>query len=187
MIESLTKDNIRACEEELLGLDVKRAEKDMTLAKCVSSQQSGAARKPKLTIHAISDVENVPIFEPDDAARKLCQHLGNIFSARNADIPNDCAEAMLALLQHAPPDLRWNIGLDEFNEILASKRESAPGPDGLPFFLYRSAGGIGVRFLFAADQACLQGAALPVGFGASRTVCSKSFETDAHGHIIRSP
>ena len=35
-IESLTKDNIRAHEEELLGLDINKAEKDKTLAKCVS-------------------------------------------------------------------------------------------------------------------------------------------------------
>ena len=59
------------------------------------------------------------------------QHWGGIFSARNVDIPNGCAEAMLALVHHAPPDLRWNICLDEFEEILASKRESAPRPDGV--------------------------------------------------------
>ena len=57
-----------------------------------------------------------------------------------------CAEAVLSLVQHAPPDLRWNIGLDEFEEILASKSESAPRPDGLPKTLYRSAGGIGPDF-----------------------------------------
>ena len=137
---------MRAYEEELLGVDVNQAEKDMTLAKCVSSQQSWAAKKPKLAIPAISNVDDVPIFEPDGAARRLCQHWGGIFCARNGDVPNDCAEAMLALVQHALPDLRWNMGLDEFEEILASKRESAPGPDGLPKSLYRSAGGVGPDF-----------------------------------------
>ena len=53
--------------------------------------------------------------------------------------------------------------------------------------IYHSAGGIGGNFLFAAHQACLQGAALPVGFGASLTVfIPKSSQTDAHGHTIRS-
>ena len=113
--------------------------------------------------------------------------MGNVFSARNADFPNDRAETTLAFVQPAPPDLRWNIRLDEFEELLASKRESASGPDGLPNSVNRSGGGIGAKILFAAYQACLQGAALPAGFGVSRTVyISKSTEVDAQGRI-RSP
>ena len=57
IIESLTRDNIRAYEEELPGLDVKKAEKDIVLSKCISSQQSWAVKKPKLTIHAISSAD----------------------------------------------------------------------------------------------------------------------------------
>ena len=95
---------------------------------------------------------------------------------------------MQAIVQDAPPDLRWNISLDKFEEVLVSKRESAPGPDSLLCSFFRSACGIGARFLFVANQACLQGAALPIGFCASRIVfIPKSSETDAHGHIIRSP
>ena len=110
------------------------------------------------------------------------------FCARDADIPNDRADAMLALVQPSPLDVRWNIELDELQELLVSKRKSAPGPDGLPYSVYRSAGGIGAQFLFAAYQVCLQGAALPAGFGASRTVfILMSTEVDSWGLIIRSP
>ena len=77
---------------------------------------------------------------------------------------------MAALVQPSPPDVRWSIELGEFQVLLASKRESAPGADGLPSSVYSSAGGIGAKVLFAAYQACLQGTALPAGFGASRTV-----------------
>ena len=80
------------------------------------------------------------------------------------------ADAMLAMVQHAPPDLKWSIDLDELQELLASERESASAPDGSPCSLYRSAGGIGARFLFASYQSCLQGPSLPVGFGDNRTV-----------------
>ena len=90
----------------------------MTLAKCVSSQQSWAVKMPKLTIHAFSSAHDMPIFDPDESARRFCQHWEGIFSARSADIPNDRAETMLAFVQLAPPELRWEyIGLDEFGGI----------------------------------------------------------------------
>ena len=73
-------------------------------------------------------------------------------------------------MQTALRDLTWSIDLDEFEELLVSKRESAPVPDWLPHGVSRSAGCIGAKCLFAANQAALQGAALLEGFGASRTV-----------------
>ena len=74
---------------------------------------------------------------------------------------------MLSFVQPAPHDMKWAVGLDEFEELLASKRESAPGPDGLPYSVYRSAGGTGAKFLSAAYQATLQGTALPEGLEAT--------------------
>ena len=110
-------------------------------------QQSWVVKKPKLTIHSTSSADDVPIFDPDEAARRLCQHWDGIFSARSTSIPNGRAEL-------APPELICNFRLDEFEErrkeLLASKRESAPGPDGLPCSVSHSAGGIGAKFLFAA-------------------------------------
>ena len=45
---------------------------------------------------------------------------------------------------------------------------------------------LAATFLFAAYQACLQGAVLPSVFGASRTVfIPKSTEVDAQGLVIR--
>ena len=66
------------------------------LSKCASSHESWAAKKPKLTIHAISNADYVPIFEPDEAARGMCQHCDDVFRAHTSDIPSDRAETMLA-------------------------------------------------------------------------------------------
>ena len=88
IIESLTRDNIRPYEEEDLGLDHNQAENDMVLPKCVSSQQSWAVKKPKRTIHAISNVDDVPIFDPDKAARRLCQHWGRRGGRRRREEPS---------------------------------------------------------------------------------------------------
>ena len=103
IIEILTRDNIRAYQEELLGFDVNHAEKDMVLSNFVSSQQSWAFKEPKLTIQAISNADDAPIFELDEAARRLCQQLSGIFSARSSNIRNWRAETMLALVQRSPP------------------------------------------------------------------------------------
>ena len=34
-------------------------------------------------------------------------------------------------------DIRWVIDKNEFDELMASKKESAPGPDGIPYSFYR--------------------------------------------------
>ena len=71
---------------------------------------------------------------------------------------------------------------------LLLKKDSAPGPDGIPYDVYRCAGGLGSKFLFRACQAELEGSTIPDCFAESRTVfILKTFDTDDLGRIIRSP
>ena len=35
--------------------------------------------------------------------------------------------------QRAPDDVQWEIDKREFDEMMATKKESAPGPDGIPY------------------------------------------------------
>ena len=63
--------------------------------------------------------------------------------------------------------------------LMNSKQESAPGPDGIPYDLYRCAGGLGSRFLHNAYKHVLEGGVIPALFAESRTVfIPKSFEVD---------
>ena len=39
----------------------------------------------------------------------------------------------LRYVQHAPDDISWTIDQAEFDELLALKKDSAPGPDGIPY------------------------------------------------------
>ena len=181
IIESLTRDNIRAVEEELLGLGVNQAEQDMVLSKCVSSQQHWAAKKAKLTISVISNADNVPIFDPHEVARRLCLRRGDIFRARTSDMPNDRAETMLEFVQTAPPELSWNIGLDELEELLASKRESAPGQCVPLCWQYWG------KISFRCSSGMFAGSDSPCRLWRLTVFIPKSSQTDAHGHIIRSP
>ena len=70
----------------------------------------------------------------------------------STNIPDDQAQVILSFVQTLLRDKNCFIHFDEFEKLLASKRESAPGPDGLPNSVYRCAGCIGAKFVFAACQ-----------------------------------
>ena len=57
----------------------------------------------------------------------------------------------------------------EFDEMIATKKESAPGPDGVPYGIYRCAGGLGFRFLFNAYRIVVEGGSVLPCFASSRT------------------
>ena len=44
--------------------------------------------------------------------------------------------------------------------MIAAKKESSPGPDGIPGSIYRCAGGLGSHFLFNAYKRVLEGGAV---------------------------
>ena len=68
------------------------------------------------------------------------------------------------------------------------KKDSAPGPDGIPYGAYRCAGNLGSQFLFNAYRAPLKLGAVPDHFAESRTVFNpKTSDIDDNGRIIRSP
>ena len=41
-------------------------------------------------------------------------------------------EDILRFVQHAPDDIGWTIDKTECDDLLALKKDSAPGPDGIP-------------------------------------------------------
>ena len=128
-------------------------------------------------------VTKLPIFDPHDAARRLCQHWSGIFRARDDGIPEEQDYTMLSFVVPAPRDMNWTSA---FEEVLASKSESAPGPDGLPESVYRSAGGIGAQFLSPAHEAMLLATAPWAGCGASGNVfITHSGDTNAQVLLIR--
>ena len=82
---------------------------------------------------------------------------------------------------------RWTIDHAEFDDLLALKKDSAPGPDRIPYGACRCAGGLGSTFLFNAYKAVLEGSAIPDCFAESKTVfIPKTSDIDDHGRIIRS-
>ena len=68
------------------------------------------------------------------------------------------------------------------------KKDSAPGPDGIPYGACRCAGGLGSQFLFNAYKYPSEGGTVSELFAESRTVfIPKTSDIDDNGRIIRSP
>ena len=65
-----------------------------------------------------SDCDDTPIFDPDDAARRLCQPWKGIFRARDDGILQEQADAMLSFIVPAPRNMVWTVEFSTFEEML---------------------------------------------------------------------
>ena len=123
-----------------------------------------------------------------ESGRTLCEYWRTIFQARQEGPRHHQQEEIVRFVQQALDDINWTIDQAEFDDLLALKKDSAPGPDGIPHGVYRCAGGLGSKFLFRAYQAVLEGFTIPDCFAESRTVfIPKTSDTDDLGRITRSP
>ena len=84
---------------------------------------------------------------------------------------------MLRHVQEAP---------EEFGELLAGRRGSAPGPDGLPYSVHRCTRRIGTNCAVEAYyRNVFRGGRPPGGFAAGRTVFANL--VDRNGQLERAP
>ena len=118
--------------------------------------------------------------------RWLCEYWGTIFQPRAEGPKHHQYENILRYVQNAPDDIRWIIDEREFDELMATKKESSP--DGIPYSFHRCAGGLGSQVLFNAYKRVLVDGTIPALFAESRTVfIPKSSHVDNDGRIVRSP
>ena len=97
-------------------------------------------------------------------------------------------ENILRYVQKAPDDIRRKIDRTECDELIALKKDSAPGHDGILYGACRCAVDLGSQFLFNAYKFLLEGGTVPEHFAESRTVfIPKTSDIDDNGRIIRSP
>ena len=147
IIASLTRERIAKREAEIHDLPWTQTEKDNALAKCRLSLRAWRTKKPMLCLHAVTDCH--PLEDEDESGLRLRTCWGKIFEARAEGERHHCHETILQYVQKAPDDTQR-----ETDEMMATKKESAPGPDGIPYSIYRCAGGLGSQFLFNAYKTC---------------------------------
>ena len=71
---------------------------------------------------------------------RVCECWETIFQARIEGPRHHQYEDILRCVQKAPDDIHRTIDGTEFDELIAMKKDFAPGPDGIPFGAYRCAG-----------------------------------------------
>ena len=159
-------------EAEINHLHWTQTEKDNALANCRLGLRAWRSEKPMLCLHAVIDEDGHPLENENEneSRRRLCECWCTIFQARVEGERHHCLETILSYVQRVPDSICWEIDRNEFDELLAIKKESAPGPDGIPYSLYRCAGGLGSRFLYNANKHVLEGGVIPALFAESRTV-----------------
>ena len=150
IIANLTRENLAEREAEITNLPWTQTEKDNALARCRIGLRAWRVKKPMLCLNAVTDEDGHPLENEDESGRRLCEYWGSTFQARVEGPRHHQYENILRYVQKAPDDIRWTIDRTEFDELIALKKDSAPGPDGIPYGAYRRAGGLGSQFLFNA-------------------------------------
>ena len=109
-----------------------QTEKDNALAKCRLGLRAWRSEKPMLCLHAVTDKDGHPLENENEneSGRRLCEYWCSIFQARVEGERHQNLETILSYVQRAPDSICWEIDGNEFDERLAIKKESAPGPDG---------------------------------------------------------
>ena len=187
IIASLTRQRNAEREAEICNLPWTQTEKDNALANYRLGLRGWRTKKEMLCLHAV-DEDGHTLENEDESGRRPCEYWSKIFEARVEGERHHCHETILGYVQKAPDDIQWVIDQNEFDELMATNKESAPGPDGIPYSLHRCAGGLGSTFLFKVYQHILAGGLVLLQFAASRTVfIPKSSEVDNNGFIVRSP
>ena len=109
-----------------------------------------------LCLNAVTDEDGHLPENEDESGRKLCEHWSKILEVRVEGERHHCQETIFRYVQTAP-DIQCQIDRHDFDEIMATKKESAPSPDGTPYSLYRCAGGLGSMFFFKVSKHILAG------------------------------
>ena len=100
----------------------------------------GVPKKPVLCLSAVTDEEGHPLENEDESVRRLCEYWRTVFQARVDGLRHHQYEDILRFVQKAPDDIPWTIDRTEFDELIAMRKDSAPGPDGIPYGACRCAG-----------------------------------------------
>ena len=116
-----------------------------------------AHRRSGLT--GVLDDNGNEITDGDEAIAHLLRHWAVIFGDKIIDEAE--AHRIAAKYVKPFPDIQWTMDLGQFASMLASKVDSAPGPDGIPFSALRAGGPLLCTLLYACYREWCLGHALP--------------------------
>ena len=90
-------------------------------------KQFWAAKKPKLTLRAVTHEPGRPLHDPGEAGRRLCRNWVESFSSRYGIVTSLKTIVKPWRNTSSPPaDTIWDVSRKEFEELFGFMRESAP-------------------------------------------------------------
>ena len=101
-----------------------------------------------LCLHADTDEDRHALEDEDESGMSLCTCWRKVFIVAHRGRSNHCHETTLEYVQNPLDDIQWESGKREFDDMMATKTESAP--DGFPRSIFQCAGRLGSQFLFDA-------------------------------------
>ena len=110
----------------------------------------------------IIDADGQPSGSPSAAAAILQEHWQGVF--RESPARTHEGAVALNLVAPATQDIDWNYTMDTFMVMGMGQTSTAPGPDGLPYAVYQSGGGQGLRIVYRAYQHIVAERKLPSHF-----------------------
>ena len=164
IIAKLTRDNLAEREAQIANFPWTQREKDNALARCRSGQRAWRNKKPVLSLSAVTDEEAIPWTTKMNQEEGFVS-IGEPFLQARVEGPRHHQyEDIIRFVQKAPDDIRCTIDKTEFDELIAMKKDSAPGPDGIPYGAHRCAWCLGSQVLFNAYRSLLEGGTVPEHF-----------------------
>ena len=170
IISSLTRENLEAREAEVSTVPWTQTEKTLLWLDAGVDNVPGATRN-LCCLSVLSQMKRTTLWRMKMNQEEDFVSIGEPFSkhAKKArDITN-----MKIFCDMFNKLLMTSVGLLirlSLTTSLLKKKDSAPGPDGIPYGAYRCGGGLGSMFLFNAYRALLEGSAIPDCFAGSRSV-----------------
>ena len=95
-----------------------------------------ALRTAKLLLHAVITPDGSGLDSPNEVGKCLRAYWTGVLVTVDEDLT--CAGRLLETVVSAPDNNVWTIPKDKFDQLVASKRASAPGPDGISHTAFSS-------------------------------------------------
>ena len=143
--------------------------------------------KKAMVLQGIRDAGGESATTPEEAAKLLAMRWGGVFSPQSI-----CREALAHLAPHVQPipdtrSVRMDATVIDLEALLPRLRDSAPGPDGVPYSAWSATSSTTIHYLWQAYKALLAGDTPPVEFLASLMVfLPKGAEDSDNEEIERS-
>lgn len=158
LLQSLS---VQVLEDESRALceDVQSFDRDSQRSKVDTRLRLWKARSRKASFTAIADSDGALLTSSADMSRVLRGHWQGVFDEK--PICNDTADSLIDHL--AAPDLALLVlpPPDAVARYIRSMRDSAPGPDGIPYSAWKATGVIGAQSIRDVLQHVLDGGAFP--------------------------